>query len=626
MDCFIRNFVEKRLEAERFEIKENWTKIVDDYFDTLKTVKDDKEIAARKEKTAILNELADSPFSVLIGGAGTGKTTLLSILCKSEQIKNGKIMLLAPTGKARVKISKTMNSMGVIHDAYTIAQFLRKNDRFDWDTMTYRLSKQPAKNVPATVIIDESSMITEEMFASLLSALDMAQRIIFVGDPNQLPPIGTGRPFVDLVRHLNQKMPSFPEPQVTKSFGELTITRRQTDDGKGEREDSKLAECFKETSAQLDDNIFADLQANKLGEHITFKTWTTPEDLQQKILETICEETEMTSIDDIEGFDLSLGGKINSGWMNFGSSPSKLDSWQILSAYKNDASVGSSIINRYIHEKYRTNEYIKMEHSQKVPTHHLLGTEGIVYGDKVINVRNQKKEGYLYDKYLDASEKNNSLAEPLNYVANGEVGIVERLWEKPKAKANTHQIRFNSQPLFNYNWFSNVSEEGNNDIELAYALTVHKAQGSEFEKVILVLSEPSRILSRELLYTAITRQTEKIILLYNEDAYKLKNYSSVEFSDIAKRFTCLFDAPKITEYKNKFYEEKLIHKTKRGEMVRSKSEVIIANMLFDADINYLYEEPLQLKDGSIRSPDFTISKNGKTFYWEHFMNATKRQL
>jgi hypothetical protein len=267
-----------------------------------------------------------------------------------------------------------------------------------------------------------------------------------------------------------------------------------------------------------------------------------------------------------------------------------------------------------------------MEHSQKVPTHHLLGTEGIVYGDKVINVRNQKKEGYLYDKYLDASEKNNSLAEPLNYVANGEVGIVERLWEKPKAKANTHQIRFNSQPLFNYNWFSNVSEEGNNDIELAYALTVHKAQGSEFEKVILVLSEPSRILSRELLYTAITRQTEKIILLYNEDAYKLKNYSSVEFSDIAKRFTCLFDAPKITEYKNKFYEEKLIHKTKRGEMVRSKSEVIIANMLFDADINYLYEEPLQLKDGSIRSPDFTISKNGKTFYWEHFMNATKRQL
>ena len=162
-----------------------------------------------------------------------------------------------------------------------------------------------------------------------------------------------------------------------------------------------------------------------------------------------------------------------------------------------------------------------------------------------------------------------------------------------------------------------MTEEGNNDIELAYALTVHKAQGSEFEKVILVLSEPSRILSRELIYTALTRQTKKIIILYNEDAYKLKNYSSVEFSDIAKRFTCLFEAPKIVEFKNNFYEEKLIHRTKRGEMVRSKSEVIIANMLYDADIEYSYELELNLKDGTKRHPDFTISKSGKTFYWEH---------
>ena len=84
---------------------------------------------------------------------------------------------------------------------------------------------------------------------------------------------------------------------------------------------------------------------------------------------------------------------------------------------------------------------------------------------------------------------------------------------------------------------------------LAYALTVHKSQGSEFDKVILVLNEPSRMLSRELLYTALTRQKDKIIILYNENAYKLRDYSSVEYSDIAKRFTCLFDAPKIVEYK-----------------------------------------------------------------------------
>ena len=620
MDCLIRKFIQERFDAERFNINENWTQIVDDHFDKITTQKDEKEIAARKEKVAILHELADSPFSVLIGGAGTGKTTLLSLLCKSEKIKNGQIMLLAPTGKARVRISKTMNSMGIIHKAFTIAQFLIRNKRFHWNTMTYRLSNIPAENVPETVIIDESSMMTEEMFAALLSALNSAKRIIFVGDPNQLPPIGAGRPFVDLVRYLKRDLPSYPEPQVTKGFGELTITRRQTDDGTEEREDLQLADWFKENSEPLNDSIFTNLQSNSLGEHVTFKSWTTPEDLQQKIFETIFEETEMTSIDDIENFDLSLGGKINEGWMNFGSYPSKLDSWQILSAYKNEPDVGTAIINRYIHEKYRAKECTELTTCKRRSTKYLLGTEGIVYGDKVINIRNHKHYGSLFDKYVDEKEKDLFIDEPVNYVANGEVGIVENFWfyEKDKPKSsNQHVIRFNSQPSCNYGFYSTISEEGNNDLELAYALTVHKSQGSEFDKVILVLNEPSRMLSRELLYTALTRQKDKIIILYNENAYKLRDYSSVEYSDIAKRFTCLFDAPKIVEYKKKWYEDKLIHKTIRGEMVQSKSEVIIANMLFAAGIDYLYEDPLSLKNGHIAHPDFTIRKGTKKIYWEH---------
>ena len=619
IDNYIRTFIEDRLKAKRFDINENWEEIVNDHFNKINPEVDDKENFARKEKAAILQELAESRFSVLIGGAGTGKTTLLSLLCKSQQIKNGGILLLAPTGKARVKISKTMNEMGVSHSAFTIAQFLIKNDRFSWDTMNYRLSKTEAGNIPATVIIDESSMMTEEMFGALLNALPKAQRIIFVGDPNQLPPIGAGRPFVDLVRYLRHNLPAFPKPQVTNGFGELTITRRQSDDGKGDREDSLLAEWFREGSEYPDEEIFIKLQENSLGKHISFKPWTTPEELQQKILETIREETGMLDNEDIENFDKSLGGVINDGWMNFGSYPSKLDSWQILSAYKNDANVGSSIINRIIHEKYRSAASIKTSKFQKRGTPKLLGTDGIVFGDKVINTRNQKKQGRILDKYLDESEKNFLTEESADYVANGEVGIVELLWLKKKgAKANTHQVRFNSQPGCVYNWFSTVSEEGNNDLELAYALTVHKAQGSEFNKVILVLNEPSRMLSREMIYTALTRQKEKIIILYNEDAYKLKKYSSVEYSDIARRFTCLFSAPKITDFKNQFYEEKLIHKTKRGEMVRSKSEVIIADSLFYAGIDYSYEDDLVLNNGIIAHPDFTIYKGGQPiFYWEH---------
>ena len=93
-------------------------------------------------------------------------------------------------------------------DAQNIAQFLSKSERFSFKDMQYRLSDKLCDNIPATVIIDEASMLTEEMFGSLLQAIMSAQRIIFVGDPNQLPPIGAGKPFIDLVNLLKEQIPS----------------------------------------------------------------------------------------------------------------------------------------------------------------------------------------------------------------------------------------------------------------------------------------------------------------------------------------------------------------------------------------------------------------------------------
>ncbi len=125
---------------------ENWTAIVNKAFGEIN--KDDiDEATARKEKAAVLKELAEARLSVLIGGAGTGKTTLLSLLCTSEIIKNGGILLLAPTGKARVKMSQAMSERGVKANAKTVAQFLISNGRFDFNTMQYQLSDTPARDV-----------------------------------------------------------------------------------------------------------------------------------------------------------------------------------------------------------------------------------------------------------------------------------------------------------------------------------------------------------------------------------------------------------------------------------------------------------------------------------------------
>lgn len=143
------------------------------------------------------------------------------------------------------------------------------------------------------------------------------------------------------------------------------------------------------------------------------------------------------------------------------------------------------------------------------------------------------------------------------------------------------------------------------------------------------MAEPCQIISREMLYTALTRQLGKIIILYNQEPYHLLNYSTDENSDIARRFTDLFRdifkdgegpdlRPQVVEVNGKFYEEKMIHKTVRGELVQSKSEVIIANALYYNGLDYEYEPELEL-EGKIKRPDFKIEDYdmGIVWYWEH---------
>ena len=107
-------------------------------------------------------------------------------------------------------------------------------------------------------------------------------------------------------------------------------------------------------------------------------------------------------------------------------------------------------------------------------------------------------------------------------------------------------------------------------LELAYAITVHKAQGSEFGLVLLVLPNPCRLLSRELLYTALTRQQGRLVILHQGDFLDLKDFSDNRRSETARRLTNLFGPPAPVAIDGVFLEDRLIHHTKRGEAVRSE--------------------------------------------------------
>ena len=616
IDNLLKGVVDARTNARSHVIEEEWREILDTEFNKRggkgKLTAEEKKLEekARTEKAACMKVLAESKLSVLIGGAGTGKTTLLSLLCSSKKIQNGGILVLAPTGKARVKLSTEMKKQNVQHTAHTIAQFAHHNGHYNADTRRYFLNEKSAENLPDTVIVDECSMLTEEMMGALFELTKKAKRIILVGDPNQLPPIGAGRPFVDLVEYLRKNFPENVFPRVCNCYGQLTVPRRQT---KGNRLDAELAKWFISNADSGDDDIFARLQADELRPNVRFKQWITEEELQACIFEIFAEELGITSKDDVNNFNLSLGGhpKGESNNIHFNKGDAKgIDNWQILAPLRNLPPYGVNIINHLIHDSYRSGLVEMAQRKFKRKIHKPLGPETIVYSDKVINLHNKSRKKRLpYPPHENIDD---------NYIANGEIGVVVDGFLNPKY----FNIEFSSQQGRTYSFSKkDFSEEGDILLELAYALTVHKAQGSEFNTVILILGEPCRLLSRELLYTALTRQTEKLVILYNDEAYKLRSYSSDRFSDISRRFTGLFEQPDIVgldiDKKRYFFEDRLIHRTLKGHLVRSKSELVIANRLYEKNIDYDYEKPL-LIDGETKYPDFTITTlAGDTFYWEH---------
>ncbi|HEY7974177.1 MAG TPA: AAA family ATPase, partial [Ktedonobacterales bacterium] len=165
-----------------------------------------RERAALDEKVVALGRLFERRISVLMGGAGTGKTTVLrAFLAELERLEGAQpLLLLAPTGKARVRLARqTGRPSGTIH------QFLLGQEWLSSETFTLRESSAKDAFRAVTVVIDECSMVSVDLLGALLRALDMntVRRLILVGDPNQLPPVGPGRPFTDIIAWLSERRP-----------------------------------------------------------------------------------------------------------------------------------------------------------------------------------------------------------------------------------------------------------------------------------------------------------------------------------------------------------------------------------------------------------------------------------
>lgn len=619
----IRVSIRRRAKSPRHFGKYDWSTLVAEGIKKeLPTDHDELVIEekAREEKAAALEQLYASRGSVLIGPAGTGKTTLLKMLCDMREVDKGGVLLLAPTGKARVRLEQQTGKRGA---GQTLAQFLLKRHRYDGSTGRYfPNAKAPQCGEYKTVIVDECSMLTEEQFAALLDALTGVERLVLVGDPRQLPPIGAGRPFVDIVDELAPKDIEARFPKCGPGYAELTVTRRQMGVN---LDDVLLASHF--SGRPLDpgaDEVWERLSQNEASA-VRLVQWKDANDLHEKIAIELERALRVNGQTDETWFELSLGGTVfdGDGKVYFRAAPepggrggaaAKVEQWQVLSPVRANLH-GVDALNRAIQQRFRARARAMAEEStfwrRKIP--HPLGPQSILWGDKVINIQNNGRRR-TWPRTDDT------------YVANGDIGIVVGQYKTQKFKGIPEhlEVEFATQPGIRYTYWKNEfsGDDGNPELELAYALTVHKTQGSEFGVTFVVLPNPCRVLSRELLYTALTRHSERLVILHQGPIRELCRYGHEGYSNIATRMTNLFsDAlPRevIVGKEKRFLEERLIHRTEDNTLVRSKSEVVIADKLHARKIKYLYEAPLSLEGGAVRYPDFTIANDmGPPFYWEH---------
>ena len=574
----------------------------------------------------ICMQIFSKPICVLSGAAGTGKTTVIKAIVENIERVHGQaagFLLMAPTGKAaeRIKTQTEKNSM-------TIHSHLASNGWLNKNFTLKRIGGSKGQDVN-TIIIDECSMIDLNLFATLLRSINWnsVQRLILVGDPNQLPPIGRGKVFSDAIAWLNKEYP--------KNVGVLTenirqLVNRVEGNGCGILD---LAELFvqekqsdmSETSTadelkRKKEELFTKIMENGNGDvdkDLAVYFWREQADLELLLRDVLINDMEgITGLTEYSGSD-----KLWQQAIRKADGSSNPDAIQIISPYRGEF-YGTGALNTLMQSEF--NPYWS----------HRYNLDGISYFDKVIQFRNRPKSdmAYAYNQETRAVEQHE--------VFNGEIGLVLMHPFDVKNKRYNYistierfQVAFSNKSRqklrYNYGREYGKNEKGWNlpeqkvqeNLELAYAISVHKSQGSEFDYVYIVIPKrDSHLLSMELLYTAITRAQKKVTILFQEDIGTLTSLGHIEKSAVRRINSSVFKFEPLPEellYIQNWYADEKKLATLSEYFVRSKSEVIIANMLVSEEVPFVYEEPLYAPDGTMFLPDFTVKFRGETYYWEH---------
>lgn len=555
------------------------------------------------EQKAALDGLLKQPLSVLTGAAGTGKSSLLGPLRAAIRAQEGQVAIvaLAPTGKATVRLGQ-LNI-----DARTIHRALASAGWYDWELGMLR---GPGESLieAHTLIVDEMSMVDVELFATLFRAVRWSgvRRLILVGDYHQLPPIGPGRPFYDLVAQCRR------DEQEGCGFrgilSELRKNYRAEDEGSRA---IRLASSFADRQRNEDPQLWADVAQGKDEGDLRIRYWTDAEELHALLRQEI--DGLRTAAD--EWVKEAKAAPLGKYWFDeiFGDHPEFSESWwQMIAPVRGEAH-GTEVLNKLVQGLFHARNLETDRYRYGVR----FGDDGITVGDKIIQVVNERK--WRWKKADQDAQR--------FQIFNGMLGRVRttfphfmREYNRDRKPPDRVLVSFGELDDGNER-FAYSDKEARASIELAYAVTVHKGQGSQFQHVFCIFpAVAGRLLSRELVYTALTRAQRRLTLFIQRDIGVLLDLRRISASAVVRRSSRIFGTYAAS---GGYRTDGIHHVTARGERVKSKNEVIIADRLYDfrdRGIDYQYEQELLAPGGDtrdLRLPDFTIQYRGRTWYWEH---------
>ena len=382
---------------------------------------------AELQKEALYAAATDR-LLLVTGGPGTGKTTILRGVLELYDRMRLKTLLAAPTGRAAKRLSEVTG-----REASTIHRLLEVDISPESGEMVFAHNARNPLSCDA-VIVDECSMVDLLLMHDLVSALPPKCRLILVGDPDQLPPVGAGSVFSDLIR--SERIPMIRLTEIFRQAREslIVMNAHRVNHGEMPMLDEKKRDFFflQQSSDEAVSRTITDLCSRRLPQNMGIPA------------------------EEIQVLSPTRKGETGTRALN-----------QMLQAALNPPAAGKA------EKKY--------------------GDFSFRVGDRVMQIRNNYNLIWRRD---GASEMGSG-------VFNGDVGIIRDI----DYQAQNLTIHFDDRVAV-YTW------DMLSQLEPAFAMTVHKSQGSEYRAVILCAWRGTPLLlSRSILYTAITRARELLIVV-----------------------------------------------------------------------------------------------------------------